>query len=40
LQTGKGARPDFRDGLATDYVVDAVLASAKNGQWQNVKQTK
>ena len=40
LQTGKAARPDFKDGLATDYVVDAVLASAKNGQWQNVKQVK
>ncbi|HKX61839.1 MAG TPA: Gfo/Idh/MocA family oxidoreductase [Verrucomicrobiae bacterium] len=40
LQSGKAARPDFKDGLATDYVVDAVLASAKNGQWQNVKQVK
>jgi predicted dehydrogenase len=40
LQTGKAARPDFKDGLATDYVVDAVLASAKNGQWQTVKQVK
>jgi predicted dehydrogenase len=40
LETGKPARPDFRDGLATDYVVDAVLTSAKNGQWQKVKQVK
>ena len=40
LQNGKAARPDFKDGLATDYVVDAVLSSAKNGQWQTVKQVK
>jgi predicted dehydrogenase len=30
--------PTFRDGLATDYVVDAVLASAKSGRWVKVKQ--
>ncbi len=38
LENGKGARPNFRDGLATDYVVDAVLASAKSGKWTGVKQ--
>jgi predicted dehydrogenase len=38
LDTGVPAKPDFRDGLATDYVVDAVLASARNRQWVDVKQ--
>jgi len=28
--------PNFRDGLATDYVTDAVLAAAKNGTWEKV----
>jgi predicted dehydrogenase len=28
--------PTFRDGLATDYVTDAVLKSAKSGRWENV----
>jgi predicted dehydrogenase len=40
LDTGKPARPDFRDGLATDYVVDAVLASGRDGRWRKVKQLK
>ncbi|MCC6235037.1 MAG: Gfo/Idh/MocA family oxidoreductase [Verrucomicrobiales bacterium] len=40
LETGVPARPDFQDGLATDYVVDAVLASAKSHQWKKVKQVK
>ena len=40
LETGKGAKPDFKDGLATDYVVDAVLSSGKSGKWVKVKQTK
>ena len=40
LESGKGARPNFRDGLATDYVVDAVLGSAKTGQWTKVKGVK
>ena len=40
LDTGKPARPDFRDGLATDYVVDAVLESGRTGSWQKVKQVK
>ncbi|HET7411571.1 MAG TPA: Gfo/Idh/MocA family oxidoreductase [Pararhizobium sp.] len=36
LGTGKPAAPTFRDGLATDYVTDAVLASAKSGRWERV----
>ena len=28
--------PTFRDGLATDYVTDAVLKSAKTRQWEKV----
>ncbi len=40
LDTGRPAKPDFKDGLATDYVVDAVLESGRSGQWQKVKQTK
>ena len=38
LETGTPAKPDFRDGLATDYVVDAVLKSAKASKWTKVKQ--
>jgi predicted dehydrogenase len=33
---GKSLAPTFRDGLATDYVTDAVLQSAKTGQWERV----
>ena len=40
LETGTPARPNFRDGLATDYVVDAVLKSAKGHKWEKVKQVK
>jgi predicted dehydrogenase len=40
LASGEPARPDFKDALATDYVVDAVLNSAKTGQWTQVKQAK
>ncbi len=40
LESGKGAKPDFKDGLATDYVVDAVLASGKTRKWTRVKQVK
>ncbi|MBI3877876.1 MAG: Gfo/Idh/MocA family oxidoreductase, partial [Verrucomicrobia bacterium] len=36
LSDGKPAKPDFKDGLATDYVTDAVLKSAKTGQWEKV----
>jgi len=34
---GKPTAPTFRDALATQYVCDAVLASAKKGAWENVK---
>lgn len=40
LESGKGCTPNFKDGLATDYVVDAVLASAKQKKWKKVKQVK
>jgi predicted dehydrogenase len=33
---GNSLPPTFRDGLATDYVTDAVLASAKSGKWEKV----
>jgi predicted dehydrogenase len=36
LANGKPASPTFRDGLATDCVTDAVLASAKTGLWRTV----
>jgi len=29
--------PTFRDALETQKVCDAVLNSAKNGQWVNIK---
>lgn len=35
---GKEAAPTFRDGLATDFVTDAVLKSAKTRQWETVSQ--
>jgi predicted dehydrogenase len=38
LAAGKPAAPSFRDGLATDYVTDAVLKSARDGSWESVKQ--
>jgi len=36
LGADKEAAPTFRDGLATDYVTDAVLKSAKTRQWEKV----
>jgi len=33
---GKPASPTFRDALETQYVCDAVLASAKSGRWEKV----
>ncbi len=36
LETGEPAHPTFRDALETQRVCDAVLASAKQGNWQNV----
>jgi hypothetical protein len=32
--------PAFRDGLATDYVTDADLKSAKTLRWEKVKKMK
>ncbi|WP_421696380.1 Gfo/Idh/MocA family protein [Aestuariivirga sp.] len=37
LTSGKPASPTFRDALATDLVTDAVLLSARTGQWENAK---
>jgi predicted dehydrogenase len=36
LGQGKETPPTFRDGLATDYVTDAVLKSARTRQWETV----
>jgi predicted dehydrogenase len=36
LGEGRIPGPSFRDGLATDYVTDAVLRSAGSGQWEKV----
>jgi myo-inositol 2-dehydrogenase/D-chiro-inositol 1-dehydrogenase len=33
---GASPAPTFRDGLATDYVTDAVLKSARSGRWETV----
>jgi predicted dehydrogenase len=33
---GTPVGPTFRDGLATDYVTDAVLQSARSGRWEHV----
>jgi len=33
----KPAAPSFREALATQYVCDAILASAKKGSWEQVK---
>jgi predicted dehydrogenase len=35
-EKGQSIAPSFRDGLATDYVTDAVLKSAKSGRWEKV----
>ena len=36
LETGKPVQPDFRSGLRTQKVCDAVLASAKSGKWVEI----
>jgi len=36
LSEGSIPGPSFRDGLATDYVTDAVLRSAASGRWEKV----
>ena len=33
---GKSLPPTFRDGLATDFVTDAILKSAQSRQWEKV----
>lgn len=38
LKGGDIPQPTFREGLATDYVIDAVLQSAKAGTWVDVKR--
>jgi predicted dehydrogenase len=37
LASGTPAAPTFREALQTDYVTDAVLASAKSGRWETVQ---
>ena len=39
LGQGKGVAPSFRDALQTDYVTDAILASATSGQWVKVPKS-
>lgn len=36
LSTGKPVSPTFREALETQKICDAVLASAKSGEWTNV----
>ncbi|MHB8861311.1 MAG: Gfo/Idh/MocA family protein [Pirellulaceae bacterium] len=36
VETGQPAQPDFRSGLRTQKVCDAVLASAHNGKWIDI----
>ena len=36
LETGQPAQPDFRSGLRTQRVCDAILASAQSGQWVEI----
>lgn len=38
IADGKAIEPSFKDGLATEYVTDAVLLSAKTKQWESVRQ--
>ncbi len=37
LNSSQPALPDFRSALATDVVTDAVLKSAKTGQWEGAR---
>ena len=37
LGSGNAAAPTFRDALATDLVTDAVLKSARTGQWESAR---
>jgi predicted dehydrogenase len=38
LAENKPASPTFREALATDYVTDAVLQSARSGHWETVRR--
>src|SRR3954449_4889768 len=38
LASGESVSPTFREALATDYVTDAVLKSAKSEKWETVKR--
>ncbi|MCJ7730499.1 MAG: hypothetical protein MUO27_11580, partial [Sedimentisphaerales bacterium] len=40
LAKGKPTSPTFREALETQYVCDAVLASAKNQKWETVKKAR
>ncbi len=37
LSQGRTVSPTFREALATDFVTDAVLRSAKTGKWEQVE---
>ena len=37
LARGEPASPTFREVLATDFVTDAVLRSAKSGRWEEAR---
>lgn len=39
IEKGEKMCPDFRDALATQYVCEAVLASAKNKKWETIKNS-
>jgi predicted dehydrogenase len=39
LAAGKPTGPTFRDALETQKICDAVLASAKSGQWEQIKHS-
>ena len=38
VESGTPAQPDFRNGLETQKVCDAVLESARSGRWMEVAQ--
>jgi len=38
LETGKPAQPTFREAYHTQLVLDAILASAREGKWVNVNK--
>lgn len=40
IESGKPAGPTFKDALATEYVTDAVLKSARTHKWEKVKKVR